>query len=54
MYYCACESNVCEEVINGTNYCLIKGNLTNMDLVKAVLSSYKITHIVHFAAQSAS
>lgn len=52
MYYCACESNVNENIRASSTYCLVKGNLTNMDLVKAVLSSYKITHIVHFAAQS--
>ena len=52
MYYCANENNVCKEVINGDFYFLIKGNLTNMDLVKTVLSSHKITHIIHFAAQS--
>ena len=52
MYYCANETNVLEEIRNSSNYCLVKGNLTNMDLVKDVLSSHKITHIIHFAAQS--
>jgi len=52
MYYCASETNVCEEVRNSKHYCLVKGNLTNMDLVKEILIFHKITHIVHFAAQS--
>ena len=52
MYYCANESNVTEEIRHSSNYTLIKGNLTNMDLVKEVLMSYKITHVIHFAAQS--
>ena len=52
MYYCASETNIEEQIRNSSNYCLIKGNLTNMDLVKEVLVSHKPTHIIHFAAQS--
>jgi len=52
MYYCANEINVNNDIRSSSTYCLIKGNLTNMDLVKTVLSSNKITHIIHFAAQS--
>lgn len=52
MYYCASEVNINEEIRESSNYCLVKGNLTNMDLVKEVLVSHKITHIIHFAAQS--
>jgi UDP-glucose 4,6-dehydratase len=52
MYYCASETNILEEIRNSSNYCLIKGNLTNIDLVKEVLSTHKPTHIIHFAAQS--
>jgi UDP-glucose 4,6-dehydratase len=52
MYYCASETNVNEQIRNSPNYCLIRGNLTNMDLIKEVLSSHKITHVIHFAAQS--
>jgi len=52
MYYCASETNVNANIQNSSNYCLVKGNLTNMDLVKEILSSHKITHVIHFAAQS--
>jgi len=52
MYYCANENNVNEEIRNSSNYTLIKGNLCNQDLLKEVLSGHKITHVIHFAAQS--
>ena len=52
MYYCASETNIEDKIIESDNYVLIKGNLTNMDLVKEVLISHKPTHIIHFAAQS--
>lgn len=52
MYYCALETNVNKEIRESVNYTLIKGNLTNIDLVKEVLHMYKPTHIIHFAAQS--
>ena len=52
MYYCANENNVNDEIRNSLTYTLIKGNLCNQDLIKEILSSYKITHIIHFAAQS--
>lgn len=52
MYYCASETNIEEEIRKSQHYCLIKGNLTNMDLVKLILVEHEITHIIHFAAQS--
>lgn len=52
MYYCASELNISEKIRNSTNYCLVKGNLINLDFVKHILLLHKITHIVHFAAQS--
>lgn len=52
MYYCASETNIDQEIRESENYTLVKGNLTNMDLVKEVLISHKPTHIIHFAAQS--
>jgi len=52
MYYCANENNVNEEIRNSSNYTLIIGNLCNQDLLKEVLSGHKITHVIHFAAQS--
>ena len=52
MYYCADEDNVDEAIQNDPRYVLVKGNLCNADLVKQVVENYKITHIIHFAAQS--
>ena len=52
MYYCANENNVNENIRKSDRYQLIKGNLCSYDLVKHVFDSNKITHVVHFAAQS--
>lgn len=52
MYYCANEMNILEEIRNSKNYHLIKGNLVDKNLIKNILSTYKISHIIHFAAQS--
>ncbi len=52
MYYCAKEENVNLTVRNSLNYKLLKGNLTDANLIKNILETYKITHIIHFAAQS--
>jgi dTDP-glucose 4,6-dehydratase len=46
--YCANEKNV----ISHPNYKLIKGNITNKDIVLHILQEYEIDIIVHFAAQS--
>ena len=52
MYYCANENNVNESVRESDRYQLVKGNLCSYDLVKHVFESNKITHVIHFAAQS--
>ena len=52
MYYCASETNVNEEIRNNDKYHLIKGNLCSDDIVNFILENYKITHVIHFAAQS--
>ncbi len=52
MYYCASELNVNEEIRNSKHYTLIKGNLCNAELVRYILSTHKITQVIHFAAQS--
>jgi len=52
MYYCASEKNVNENIRKSKNYKFIKGNLCNEDLVKEILYNNKITHVIHFAAQS--
>jgi dTDP-glucose 4,6-dehydratase len=52
MYYCANEDNVTESIRLNNNYVLVKGNLCDVELVSKVLNEHKITHIIHFAAQS--
>ena len=52
MYYCADENNVEKWIRNDRKYTLIKGNLCNEKLIKNILEKYKITHVIHFAAQS--
>jgi len=52
MYYCASEMNINEHIRNSKQYHLVKGNLCCDDLVKYILSTYNITHVIHFAAQS--
>ncbi len=52
MYYCANETNVDESIRNSDKYKLVKGNLCDSDLVQHILREFKITHIIHFAAQS--
>jgi dTDP-glucose 4,6-dehydratase len=53
MYYCANEMNVGEPIRKSVDkYTLVKGNLCDSDLVDHILKTFKITHIIHFAAQS--
>lgn len=52
MYYCANESNVHEHIRKSSNYKLIKGNLCDINFMKYVVEENKITHVIHFAAQS--
>jgi dTDP-glucose 4,6-dehydratase len=52
MYYCAEENNIKESVRNDKKYKLVKGNLTDYDLVKKLIEENKINYIIHFAAQS--
>jgi UDP-glucose 4,6-dehydratase len=52
MYYCANELNVNKEIRNSENYKLVKGNLCDFDLVREVVKSNNVTHVIHFAAQS--
>ena len=52
MYYCADESNINEDIRTHQAYKLIKGNLTNKEIVKEILQKYNINHVIHFAAQS--
>jgi dTDP-glucose 4,6-dehydratase len=52
LYYCANEKNVKEEIRNNPNYTFINGNLQSFDLLKYIFETNKITHVLHFAAQS--
>jgi dTDP-glucose 4,6-dehydratase len=52
MYYCANENNVNEHIRKSKNYKFIKGNVNDKDLIKNILLDYKITKVIHFAAQS--
>ena len=53
LYYCANENNVSENVRQCPDrYTFIKGNLQSSDLLNYIFQTNKITHVVHFAAQS--
>ncbi len=52
MYYCASINNINEEIRQSSRFKFIKGNLCSFDLVKHILVEHKITHVIHFAAQS--
>ena len=52
MYYCADENNVKEEIRKSENYQLVIGNICDANLINYILNKNKITHIIHFAAQS--
>ena len=52
LYYCADETNVKDEVRRSEKYTFIHGNLQSYDLLKYIFETNKITHIIHFAAQS--
>ena len=53
LYYCANENNVNEVIRNNTErYTFIHGNVQSLDVLKYIFTIHKITHIIHFAAQS--
>ena len=52
MYYCANLENVDEKIRLSDNYVFIHGNLREQALINETLNKYKITHVIHFAAQS--
>lgn len=52
MYYCASHSNIHEKVKTSQNYKFIEGNINDLNLIKYIMTEEKITHVVHFAAQS--
>jgi dTDP-glucose 4,6-dehydratase len=54
LYYCANEKqNINEEIRKDKNrYTFIHGNLQSLDLLNYIFQINKITHVIHFAAQS--
>lgn len=52
MYYCASLSNISDEVQNAPNYKFIQANINDLNFIKYVLQTERITHIIHFAGQS--
>jgi dTDP-glucose 4,6-dehydratase len=49
MYYSASLDYI---KVSGDNYKFIEGNINDINLLKYILKEEKITHIIHFAAQS--
>ena len=52
MYYCASLDNIDKDVQNAPNYKFVQCNINDFSLIKYLLKSESITHIIHFAAQS--
>jgi dTDP-glucose 4,6-dehydratase len=52
MYYCARRENVNAEVRQSSRYKLVEGNLRSLELLQYMMKTEKISHVVHFAAQS--
>lgn len=52
MHYCAKEINVDADIRTSDKYAFVKGDLCDAEIVKKTLSEHKITHVIHFAAQS--
>ena len=52
LYYSGNEDNINQEIRNDKRYKFIHGNLQTFDLLKYIFENNKITHIIHFAAQS--
>ena len=52
IYYCANVKNVEKWIRNHKKYKFIQGNLCDERLISQLLEKYKITHVIHFAAQS--
>lgn len=52
LYYCANIDNIDKEISNSKNYTFIEGNLQSFESLKTIFQNNKITHVIHFAAQS--
>jgi len=53
LYYAANKNNINEKIKKDEKYIFIKSNINNTDLISYLLNKYNITHIIHFAAQTA-
>lgn len=51
MHYCAREKNINDNIRKSSHYKLIKGNINDLNLLD-ILKKYRITQVIHFAAQS--
>ena len=52
LYYCASVDNISQKHRESDRYTFLHGNLQSFDLLRHVFQTHKITHVVHFAAQS--
>jgi len=52
MYYCASVDNINQNVSTSKRYTHIIGNIQSEDLLRNILKSHAVTHVIHFAAQS--
>lgn len=52
LYYSANIKNINSDIRNSDRYIFIKGNICSKDLVKYILDTHHIDHVIHFAAQS--
>jgi nucleoside-diphosphate-sugar epimerase len=52
LYYCSNINNVKENIQKSNRYIFIKLNLRDLECIKNLFIENKITHIIHFAAQS--
>jgi UDP-glucose 4,6-dehydratase len=52
LYYCARVNNVEKSIQDSDRYTFIHGNITSKDLLRHILSVHKVSHVIHFAAQS--
>lgn len=52
LYYCADVNNILKDIKHSDRYKFININLKNFEDIKKVFLENKITHIIHFAAQS--
>ena len=52
LYYCANKNNIDESISQSENYTFMEGNLRSFDLLQHIFTNNKISHVIHFAAQS--